>query len=42
MGCGGLLLGGGYPELYAGKLSGNTRMRAAIRRAAAEGMPIVA
>ena len=38
----GLLLGGGYPELYAGLLSGNTSMRTAIREAVAGGLPTVA
>ncbi|MCM1111722.1 MAG: cobyrinate a,c-diamide synthase [Muribaculum sp.] len=41
-GCCGLLLGGGYPELYAGKLSANRKMRAAVRDAAERGMPVVA
>lgn len=38
----GLLLGGGYPEVFAGELSENLPMRQAIRRAAEEGMPILA
>ena len=38
----GLLLGGGYPELYAGPLSGNTSMRTAIREAVTGGLPTVA
>lgn len=37
----GILLGGGYPELYAGELGKNFRMRESIRRAAEEGMPIL-
>ncbi|MCM1183683.1 MAG: cobyrinate a,c-diamide synthase [Roseburia sp.] len=37
-----LLLGGGYPELYARQLSENRRMRAAVREAVARGMPVVA
>ncbi len=41
-GCQGLLLGGGYPELYAEELSRNTPMRRAVRQASAEGMPMVA
>ncbi len=41
-GCQGLLLGGGYPELYAEELSQNAPMRRAVRQAAAEGMPLVA
>lgn len=38
----GLILGGGYPELYASKLSANGRMREEIRRAAEGGMPLLA
>ncbi|MBD5463322.1 MAG: cobyrinate a,c-diamide synthase [Lachnospiraceae bacterium] len=41
-GCHGILLGGGYPELYAEKLSFNHSMRKAIRQAVENGMPIVA
>ncbi|MBO5283286.1 MAG: cobyrinate a,c-diamide synthase [Lachnospiraceae bacterium] len=41
-GCCGLLLGGGYPELYAEALSGNTEMLAAVRQAVGAGMPVVA
>jgi cobyrinic acid a,c-diamide synthase len=41
-GCSGLLLGGGYPELYGEQLSGNTSMREAIKTAIACGMPVVA
>ncbi len=37
----GLLLGGGYPELYAESLSENTAMRSAIRQAAQGGMPVL-
>ena len=37
----GILLGGGYPELYAAELGKNSRMREFIRRAAEEGMPIL-
>ena len=36
----GLLLGGGYPELYADRLWKNTSMRQAILKAAQNGMPI--
>ncbi|SFQ47363.1 cobyrinic acid a,c-diamide synthase [Lachnospiraceae bacterium XBB1006] len=38
----GLLLGGGYPELYAKNLSENEGMRTAIFNAIAQGMPSVA
>lgn len=38
----GLLLGGGYPELYAGQLSENDAMRTAIREAVTGGLPTVA
>lgn len=38
----GLLIGGGYPELRAAELAANTSMLGAIRRAAANGMPILA
>lgn len=38
----GILLGGGYPECYADKLSRNTSMLADIREAAASGVKILA
>ncbi|MGM9539116.1 cobyrinate a,c-diamide synthase [Anaerovibrio sp.] len=38
----GLLLGGGFPEMFAEKLSGNREMLQAIRRAAEDGMPVFA
>ncbi|MBQ7446570.1 MAG: cobyrinate a,c-diamide synthase [Eubacterium sp.] len=38
----GILLGGGYPELYAKQLSENVSMRMAIRNAIAGGMPTLA
>lgn len=38
----GLLLGGGYPELYAERLSGNESMRDSIERAIRDGMPCLA
>ncbi len=41
-GCHALLLGGGYPELYAKRLSKNRKMRRAVREASGKGMPIVA
>lgn len=37
-----MLLGGGYPELYAKALSENTAMRTQIREAAEAGLPILA
>jgi cobyrinic acid a,c-diamide synthase len=40
--CSGLLIGGGYPELYAQALSKNTDMLAAIKNAIEDGMPVVA
>lgn len=40
--CAGILLGGGYPELYAEELSKNQKMRASIWVAAQDQMPIVA
>ena len=41
-GAGGLLLSGGYPELYAKALSENTEMRRAVREVVRDGMPCVA
>ena len=38
----GLLLGGGYPELYAGELSSNTGMLSSIKSAIESGMPSLA
>ena len=38
----GLLIGGGYPELRAQELAANTFMISSIRRAAEQGMPILA
>lgn len=38
----GLLLGGGYPELYAKELAANQTMLASVRGRIAEGMPTVA
>lgn len=39
-GLGGMILGGGYPENYAGRLWENRSMRRAVREAAEAGMPI--
>lgn len=41
-GCSGLLIGGGYPELYAEKLGENKKMLEEIERAIKERMPVVA
>ena len=38
----GLLLGGGYPELYGAQLAANHTMKMAIRDAIASGMPSIA
>ena len=38
----GILLGGGYPELYSQELSRNIEMREAIRKSLEEGMPSLA
>jgi cobyrinic acid a,c-diamide synthase len=37
-----LVAGGGFPELYAGQLAANQRLRDDVRRQAAAGLPIVA
>ncbi|MEI6305754.1 MAG: cobyrinate a,c-diamide synthase, partial [Deltaproteobacteria bacterium] len=41
-GCGGIYLPGGYPELYAERLSNNESMKAAIRKAVEMDMPVYA
>lgn len=41
-GADGLLLGGGYPELYAAELSANSGMLDSVRAAIADGMPSLA
>jgi cobyrinic acid a,c-diamide synthase len=41
-GVAGLYLGGGYPELYAERLSGNRSMREQVKRAIAAGLPCIA
>ena len=38
----GIYLGGGYPELYAGKLAANAVLRQALQAGAAAGLPIYA
>lgn len=38
----GVIFGGGYPELYAGKLSANASMRASVKARCAEGLPCIA
>ncbi|MCD8012383.1 MAG: cobyrinate a,c-diamide synthase [Lachnospiraceae bacterium] len=38
----GLILGGGYPELYAAQLSGNESMRTSIRGSIERGLPYLA
>lgn len=40
--CDGIILGGGYPELYAEQLAGNTSMLSSIRNALANKMPCFA
>ena len=40
--CDGLLIGGGYPELYARELQANASMRASIRDAVGRGVPTIA
>lgn len=40
--CHALLMGGGYPELYAKRLSENISMHKAIKQAVQQGMPVVA
>lgn len=40
--CDALLIGGGYPELYAGGLGRNVSMQKAIKQAFEKGMPVVA
>ena len=40
--CHGLLIGGGYPELYAEKLEANIHSKESICRAIASGMPAIA
>lgn len=40
--CSGLLIGGGYPELYAKQLSENSSMRASVQEAIRCGIPTVA
>lgn len=41
-GIGGIYLGGGYPEMYGKELEENGGMRAALKKAAGDGLPIYA
>ena len=41
-GCRALVLGGGFPEMHAGELSANDRLRADVARLATAGAPVVA
>lgn len=41
-GTAGLVIGGGFPEVHAGELAQNRRLRAAIARFAASGAPVIA
>ncbi len=38
----GLIIGGGYPEIFAAELAANESMRQSVREASAQGMPIYA
>jgi cobyrinic acid a,c-diamide synthase len=38
----GLYLGGGFPEIYAGKLADNVRLREQVKEAVVSGMPVYA
>ena len=40
--CDGLLIGGGFPEVFAGDLAGNAGLRGDIRRAVEAGLPVYA
>jgi cobyrinic acid a,c-diamide synthase len=40
--CDGLMLGGGYPEIYASRLSKNTSMLTSVKQALHSGMPCLA
>ncbi|MFJ6543935.1 cobyrinate a,c-diamide synthase [Streptomyces sp. NPDC091385] len=41
-GCAGLVIGGGFPEVYAGELSANERLRKSVAEFAERGAPIAA
>lgn len=40
--CGGLIFGGGFPEMFAGRLAANGSMKESVARAAAWGTPVYA
>ncbi len=42
IGCNGLYIGGGFPELYAAQLAANAPLRQEIANVAARGLPIIA
>jgi cobyrinic acid a,c-diamide synthase len=41
-GCDALIVGGGFPEVYAAELAANVGLRAEVRERAAAGMPVIA
>jgi cobyrinic acid a,c-diamide synthase len=41
-GCSGVYIGGGFPEMFADRLSANTTLRGELSAAAADGMPVYA
>src|SRR5205807_2514184 len=41
-GTSGVYIGGGFPELFAAELAGNTPMLSSLRKAAGSGMPVYA
>lgn len=38
----GLIIGGGYPELYADRLESNTKAKESVKKAVLSGMPVIA